>query len=211
MNVKKRISLIIGLVILLLKVNLCFAGEGINLKMDVEVDRGADRALVNLMIDKGSNLAAATLELVYDSDKLEVLDAGRGGDLTTGMVDVYHDKKTGTVRMAYINMDGYNGTGQILTVNFKIKEEARGMSLVSVKVEEFIDNKYQDIPFTVTPGYVEIINNDGKEPEADIVVIPYTLKEGEDSASLIVLEDDDVPLTGGYVEELEALVVKGKP
>lgn len=113
-------------------------------------------ANVSVNISANSGMAAGTFVLNYDVSKLDIISATKGTILSAGLADVVPDTTNGMITLAYINMDGFNGTGSILDVTFKIKSTASGTIPVTLNITELSDKNYNNISSSVTQGEITV-------------------------------------------------------
>jgi len=114
---------------------------------------------VSVSITKDSGMAAATFVVTYDNTKLECVSADPGKALTTGMNDINVDASKGTVTLVYINEDVFNDAGEILNINFKIKDDASGEVPVTLNVKELVDITYANLSSSVNQGKIQVLSS----------------------------------------------------
>ena len=114
-------------------------------------------ANISVNISANSGVAAGTFVLKYDSAKFEVTSADKGSAISMGTSDVYVDSKNGKVTLAYINIDGFKDSGEILDVKFKAKNATYGVYPITLSVTEFFDKNYKAISNRVVNGKITVI------------------------------------------------------
>ncbi len=153
--------------------------------------------IVSVTISVNSHMAAGTLVLRYDKTKVEVVTSVKGSALTGGLADVVSDVTNSKVTLAYINVDGFIGSGSILDVTFKIKQTATGNIPITLDVIELADNTYKSIPRTITQGNIKIIPKITigeyiKTPTNQDITVSATVDSGTlNTASHVFTENDN--------------------
>jgi hypothetical protein len=159
---------------------------------------------VSVTITANSTFAAGGFDLFYDTSKLEVITAEAGSDLTTGTSVVGINTTIGRVRLGYANDNGFNDSGSILDVTFKIKDGLVNQEIpLNLEVSEFINSALEYIPYNVTQGKITVsntilgdVNNSGTITPTDALMVLqiYTEKIANPSAQQLLCAD--VNLTG---------------
>jgi len=127
-------------------------------------------------ISKNSNVSAATIELNFDSTKLDFVSADVGDALSGGLGDI--NSASSKITLAYINTRGVKAEGTILEVHFKIKEGLTDqISSLNLAVLELVDIGENILPSIVTQGAVTIkdymlgdVDNSGSITSSDALM-----------------------------------------
>ena len=109
-------------------------------------------------IESNPGIAALSLALTYDAEKLELLSAIDGKILGTSSYLAGKDLKMIPYTMNWDDLSQQNntGTGTVAVLSFRAKEDAAGSTAVSVAVNQksTYNVDMQDVAFTVQEGLV---------------------------------------------------------
>ena len=128
--------LVLALIISLCPITISRAVAPAEFKVSQVTGNKEDIITVNVeLTDASSEAVAMTLNLDYDSNKLEFVSS-EAGDAIQGTAATHN---TGSaIRLAYAGRAGTIGNGIVLTVKFKIKKAASGISDLTLDVEEYV-------------------------------------------------------------------------
>jgi hypothetical protein len=132
----------------------------------------------SVSISANSGVSAGIFVLSYDATKLEYVSSSKGSALSAGMAEINHDATNHTITLSYMNTDAMNNAGNILDVQFKIKEGTpNGDISLTLTVPELKTAAYDDIGANITQGKIAVtdvklgdLNNDGKITAVDALM-----------------------------------------
>lgn len=185
---KKRISLIMAILMIIQIVVLCMPASAIDPAI-IAVSSGegceGDTVVLAVSIANNTGFGGLDINVKFDKNVLEFVGAECliDGFSECSPIDVANTK--GFVSLAYVNFDNVMVNDTIFTVTFKIKEGAAvgdsAVSLVCNSASFYYDGEMQDFTATVTSGKVTVkekspvllgdVNLDGTIDAKDLTVL----------------------------------------
>ncbi len=160
-NTKRVIGLLLAMAVVALTVTSSFtafstrAGDAIQLTMtDATGDEGTN-VVVSLMITENSDLAAADIDLTYDSSKLSFVSGATGAALSGGD-SVINGAVPGQVRQSFIQTPGITAAGSLMDITFEILTGWTGSTTVTVAPEALHDINFNPLTSTIINGTVSV-------------------------------------------------------
>ena len=160
---KKRISLIMAILMIIQIVVLCMPASAID-PANIAVSSGegfeGDIVVLSVSIANNTGFGGLDINVKFDKNVLEFVGAECliDGFSECSPIDVANTK--GFVNLAYVNFDNVMVNDTIFTVTFKIKEGAAvgdsAVSLVCNSASFYYDGEMQDFTATVTSGKVTV-------------------------------------------------------
>lgn len=120
----------------------------------LEGGRGSDTATVTLSLSANSGISAASVNIIYDYEKVAFVGYENGSAQSCDVVSV-NDNGFGQVRFAFCASDGYfRGKGELLKLTFKRIERTSFDSVVYVKIDNkaVFDTSYREVIYSCVPG-----------------------------------------------------------
>ncbi|MBP0987033.1 MAG: hypothetical protein J6S92_01995, partial [Oscillospiraceae bacterium] len=178
------------------------AGTG-SIKVDSVSVKAGSQFELPVKIERNPGIAALSLELTYEADKLELLGAKDGKILGTSSFLAGKDLTAIPYTMNWddLSQSDNTGIGTVALLSFRAKENASGSAAVSVAVNQksTFNTDMTEIPFTVTAGTVTFTDQD---TEPDQTAPP--------AANGAVIQADQVTAAAG--EQIEVPIrMQGNP
>lgn len=210
---KKRISLIMAILMIIQIVVLCMPASAIDPAI-IAVSSGegceGDTVVLAVSIANNTGFGGLDINVKFDKNVLEFVGAECliDGFPECSPIDVANTK--GFVSLAYVNFDNVMVNDTIFTVTFKIKEGATvgdsAVSLVCNSASFYYDGEMQDFTATVTSGKVTVkeksavirgdVNLDGKVDSDDLTMLARHVGGIEEFTNAMSLVNGDTNKDG---------------
>lgn len=132
-----------------------------------QVPAGAATA-VPVTVSGAPNLGAMDLVVTYDPSVLSFSGASGGSLSTNGLVEA-NEVTRGTVRISFVDSQGINGSGEIVSLTFSVVGSSGSSSALGLEAQGYgLDLK--DIPTTAQGGIVTVSSPQANPGAAAVIL-----------------------------------------
>jgi len=160
------------------------------------VSQIGDRVEAVFSITDAESICGGNFNIVYNSEYLQVVSAKAGSvfETTSPVINTKYDK--GKIRVTWAGMTPFEKSGDLITVEFTVKEGApSGVLSVAVENLKLYDFDTQTVPSQVTNAEIEVKNT-------YLVLVPEN--NGDKVSVGVNLAGDTMCLGGNFVLEYDS-------
>lgn len=177
-----------------------------------------DIASVSVMFDKETEVSAFTIEVVYNPEQLEFVDASMGKCLEGGTFYDSGNTFEDSVRLVWSDSRDHNAEGTVATLKFKTKSETEdstaplyvGYCQLGTQDFEEIEYRSEDFELEILKKYKRgDVNGDGEISGSDVVKVnKYIISGNKFELDENQLRNADVNLDG-IVNSKDCMIIIG--
>ena len=164
MKIKKLLAIIIcvAMVFTATQTTYVYADETVPAEVYVDSVTGVQGSTVavNVWIRGATDLGGLDVSIYYDPDNLSVSSVSKGSFVNGASASI-NTSNAGTVKESIVALDGLNGEGKLMTIYFKIAENASPKDYkLALGISEAFDTSMRDITVERTSGNITVKKNE---------------------------------------------------
>ena len=154
---KKLVSILVAIMLIVSSVSI-IAANTCDISV-TSVNISGDTVEVPVVISNNPGIAAAMLEIEFDTDALEPVSIKKGtvfskGTFTSNVQQDIALSSLKTVKVNWVYSANVKTNGTMFTVTFKVKENKSSKIKINCGEYDLITKEYEPVEKTITEGYV---------------------------------------------------------